>query len=250
MDCSPQGSSAYGIFQGRNWNGLPFPSPEGLPTPELNLHLLNWRGDFLPLSHVGSNFCCCSFIGESTFLNSSFNKNEVGILGNIFLLSLWATCLWEACMLLCYSVTRPGLGSTYMMHSKDSLLTLVCGERKYNVYHRVLSSHMLLYYNIIMLKRPELPNEFQEIVLKAMWGRGLQDDDQLVLNSQGDWHQGEISSIINIQVSIPLVAMCLKSVFIWRGSASYKNNLGMWVRPLSVSLTKLRVWRLWFVADL
>ena len=27
MDCSPPGSSIQGIFQAREWNGLPFPSP-------------------------------------------------------------------------------------------------------------------------------------------------------------------------------------------------------------------------------
>ena len=33
MNCSPPGSSVHGTLQARNWSGLPFPSPEGLPEP-------------------------------------------------------------------------------------------------------------------------------------------------------------------------------------------------------------------------
>ena len=33
MDCSLPGSSLHGILQARNWSGLPFPSPGGLPDP-------------------------------------------------------------------------------------------------------------------------------------------------------------------------------------------------------------------------
>ena len=33
MDCSPPGSSVHGIFQARDWSGLPFPSPGHLPNP-------------------------------------------------------------------------------------------------------------------------------------------------------------------------------------------------------------------------
>ena len=33
MDCVPPGSSVHGIFQPRNWSGLPFPSLRDLPSP-------------------------------------------------------------------------------------------------------------------------------------------------------------------------------------------------------------------------
>ena len=33
------------------WSGLPLPSPEDLPDPRINLHLLQWREDSLALSH-------------------------------------------------------------------------------------------------------------------------------------------------------------------------------------------------------
>ena len=60
--------------------------------------------------------------------------------------------------------------------------------------------------------------------------------DQLMDNSQIDWHQGEVSSIINLLVSTSLGSMFLWSaIFIWRGSASCKTNLGICVRSLSKS---------------
>ena len=66
--------------------------------------------------------------------------------------------------------------------------------------------------------------------------------DQLVGSS---WHQGDISSIINLLVSASLGSVFLRSaVFIWWGervSASCKNNLGMCIRPLSISFRELGV---------
>ena len=35
MNCSPPGSSVHGISRQEYWNGLPFPSPENLPDPEI-----------------------------------------------------------------------------------------------------------------------------------------------------------------------------------------------------------------------
>ena len=56
--------------------------------------------------------------------------------------------------------------------------------------------------------------------------------DQLVDSSWIGWHQGEVSSIINLRVATSLGSMCLWSaVFLQKGSASCKNNLGMCVRP-------------------
>ena len=36
IDCSLTGSSVYGIFQAKYWNGFPFPPPGDLPDPEIN----------------------------------------------------------------------------------------------------------------------------------------------------------------------------------------------------------------------
>ena len=53
-----------------------------------------------------------------------------------------------------------------------------------------------------------------------------------------NWHQSEVSSIINLLVSTSLGSLFLWSaVFIWRGSSSCKNPLGMCVRPLSIPLS-------------
>ena len=35
MDCSPPGSSVFGISRQEYWNRLPFPPPRGLPDPGL-----------------------------------------------------------------------------------------------------------------------------------------------------------------------------------------------------------------------
>ena len=35
IDCSPPGSSVYGISQQEYWGGLPFPSPGDLPDPRI-----------------------------------------------------------------------------------------------------------------------------------------------------------------------------------------------------------------------
>ena len=55
-------------------------------------------------------------------------------------------------------------------------------------------------------------------------------------NSWIGWHQGEISSNINLLVSTSVGFMFLWSaVFIWWRSACSKNNLGTYVRPLYLS---------------
>ena len=37
MDCSPPDSSVHGIFQQEYWSGLPFPPPENLPDPGIDI---------------------------------------------------------------------------------------------------------------------------------------------------------------------------------------------------------------------
>ena len=51
MDCSPPGSSVYGIFQAivlECWNGLPFPSPGDLPNPGIEPRSPALQADALP----------------------------------------------------------------------------------------------------------------------------------------------------------------------------------------------------------
>ena len=124
---------------------------------------------------------------------------------------------------------------------------VVCGKGEYNVYCRALSNKN----EQRVLKRPEFSMAFRGGVLKAVWGRGCRVCDQLVHHSRIGWHQGEISSVINLLVSNGLGSMCLWSaVLIWCGLASCKNNIGMCARPLCISFRGLGA--RWFcdVADL
>ena len=55
MDCSPPGSSVYGVFQARilEWIAVPFSS--GIILDQgLNSRLLHWQAGPLPLNHLGS----------------------------------------------------------------------------------------------------------------------------------------------------------------------------------------------------
>ena len=50
MDYSLPGSSVLAFSRQEYWSGLPFPTLGDL----LNPHLLHWKADSLPLSHLGS----------------------------------------------------------------------------------------------------------------------------------------------------------------------------------------------------
>ena len=55
------------------------------------------------------------------------------------------------------------------VHSEANLLTLRCGEAKYNVYCRALSKES----RQLVLKRPELPEGFQGKVFKDRVREGV-----------------------------------------------------------------------------
>ena len=57
MGCNPPGSCVYGIFQAKILEWCPFPSPGSFLTQRLNLCLLHWQADSLPLSHLESFYC-------------------------------------------------------------------------------------------------------------------------------------------------------------------------------------------------
>ena len=48
MGCSLPSSSVHGIFLGKNWSGLPFPSQGALPNPGMEQGLLALQTDSLP----------------------------------------------------------------------------------------------------------------------------------------------------------------------------------------------------------
>ena len=45
--------SNQGLSVSKNESGLPFPLPRNLPSPGIELCLLHWQADSLPLSHWG-----------------------------------------------------------------------------------------------------------------------------------------------------------------------------------------------------
>ena len=54
IQCSPPGSSIYGILQQEYWSGLPFPSPGDLPDPGTEPTSPALQADSLLLSQKGS----------------------------------------------------------------------------------------------------------------------------------------------------------------------------------------------------
>ena len=54
MDCSPPGSSAYGIFEARIPSGWPFPSPGDLPDPETESVFPVWASRFFTTEPPGN----------------------------------------------------------------------------------------------------------------------------------------------------------------------------------------------------
>ena len=67
MDCSLPGSSIRGIFQQEYWSGLPFPTPEDLPHPEIEPVSLTspaLAGGFFTTVPPGKPYCSYSFFGH------------------------------------------------------------------------------------------------------------------------------------------------------------------------------------------
>ena len=59
MDCSLLDSSVHGILQARILEWVVIPSSRVIFLAQgLNLHLLHWQVDALPLRHLGSPFVC------------------------------------------------------------------------------------------------------------------------------------------------------------------------------------------------
>ena len=79
MDCSLPGSSVHGILQARNWSGLPFPSPEDLPHPGIeltSLGLLHWQVGSFPIAS-----CQFSSVAQSCpALRDPMKRNTPGLL--------------------------------------------------------------------------------------------------------------------------------------------------------------------------
>ena len=81
MDCSPQGSAVHGISQAKILGELPFPSPEDLPDPRINLRL---QADSLPLSHLGSLKLTCSVAQLCPTLCDPMESTTPGFTSSLF----------------------------------------------------------------------------------------------------------------------------------------------------------------------
>lgn len=79
-------------------------------------------------------------------------------------------------------------------HSKASLLTLGCVEGKCSIYCRMPG-----WWNGQLTLQSMSVMAFSEAIKKS-GGRSCRVHDQLVHSCQIGWHQGEVSSIINLLV--------------------------------------------------
>ena len=130
-------------------------------------------------------------------------------------------------------------------HSKASLWTLGWIEptlNKSSIYCRMQG-----WWNGQLTLQSVSVMAFREAINKS-GGGSCRVHDQLMHSCQIGWHQGEVSSIINLIVSNSIESIWLWSaVFIWLVSASCKNNLGMYVRSLSFGIWEFgdsAIWRI------
>ena len=91
MDCSPSGSSAHGISQARvlEWVAISFSRGIFL-TQGLNLHLLHWQMDSLPMRHLRRPYIHYFYIIQR--LKKNLDIQECMLFSSHFLhlfLSLW-----------------------------------------------------------------------------------------------------------------------------------------------------------------
>ena len=140
-----------------------------------------------------------------------------------------------------YFDTEPNFGSA-CPHNKANLLTLDCSEGKYSVYDTILMRTRAAQAQKTWTPDGSEGRGFKGSVREGTVGYMISSCTILRIG----WHQGKISSIINILFSTRLGS----AVFIWGGSVSCKNNTGMCARPLSVSFRELGVQWLCYVAYL
>ena len=70
MDCRLPGSSVHGIFQARNWSGLPFPSPGDLPDLGIKPESPTLQEDSLPpvKAKLKSNKKICTTLKQNQLI--------------------------------------------------------------------------------------------------------------------------------------------------------------------------------------
>ena len=75
-----QAPLSFAFLREKYWSGLPFPFPEDLPNPEVELMSpgLHLAGGFLPLRHLESLLLCCSFAQSCLTLCDSMDCSMPG----------------------------------------------------------------------------------------------------------------------------------------------------------------------------
>ena len=72
MECSLQISFVYGILRQEYWSGLPFPSPEDLPDPEIEPWSPALMAESLP-----SELLYTEYFSISKYLGPTYTKNVI-----------------------------------------------------------------------------------------------------------------------------------------------------------------------------
>ena len=104
MDCRLPCSSVHGIPQAKNWSGLPFPTPGGLPKPLIELCYPALQTNFLPSESPGKPRCHCrrckkhgfdSWVGKIPW-SKKWQPTPISLLGKSHgQRSLVATVHWD-----------------------------------------------------------------------------------------------------------------------------------------------------------
>ena len=112
MDCSPPGSSVHGILQARilEWVAISF-LQGNFPTQGLNMCLLHWQVDSLPLSHLGSLYLCHNFFLKELWMKHQSCSILMKLLGRyiyVFFkkIDAWFFSQRSWCKLVCSVVLR------------------------------------------------------------------------------------------------------------------------------------------------
>ena len=201
------------------WSGLPFASSDNLPHPGIEPVFPIWLLDSLSLSHVeSSDHLFCLFCLVTQLCPTHFGPIDCSLPGSSIHWILQARILEWVAMPSSRGSSQPR-DWTQVSHVAGRFFTTWATREALNklvfksIYCRAPKKKM----GQLMLKGPELPNDFQGRYLKAVWGRGcrLAISSWTILGLVGT---EVVSSIINLLVSTGLGSTCLWSpVFTWWG---------------------------------
>ena len=133
-DGSLPGSSVCGISQARIQEWFPFLLQEIFPTQELNLHLLHWQADSLPLSPLG---------GPKIV--------QVYLHGKWYVVYLKYTFKWAYCILSGNPTCRPVFSLILSLLKKVTPEFHVLFKKNFAAYVHIFFSHFLIIYCLVFV---------------------------------------------------------------------------------------------------